>query len=130
MATVFTEYTEELEGELALRNIDIRDCDDPDSSFTLRRLFVIYKALPPRNAVSVKVAKLSPQAQIWDVNSYILANVFDAIESLNYSFRCANRGKNSPEPKKPKPHPRPDEAKPRKQTKFARSFPGETVYAP
>lgn len=111
---------------MALRGFDIRDCDDPDSSFTLRRLYVIYSSLPNRCELNRKISGQTLEEHMWGVSEYVLANVFDAIQSLTYLTQVINTPKGKPPPKQPKRHPRPSDrnaARPRPRD----WFPGKTI---
>lgn len=109
-----------------LRGIDMRECDDPDSSFTLRRLFVAYSGLPRINSVSVAISGITQEESSWSPATHVMANVFDAIQQLTYLTEMINTPKGKQKPKAPKPHPRPgmrNAARPRRGD----WFPGQTI---
>ena len=125
LSGLINRYSAELEGELAFRGFDIRDMEDPYSSFTIRRLWVLFSALPARNAVSNAISSITREQAAWPIEAYILANVFDAIQALNYITQMANSPRGQ-KPQKPKQHPRPagNSAK-----RIPDRFPGRTIYA-
>jgi hypothetical protein len=119
-----SEFPFELECELAYRGFDLRDCDDEDSTFTLRRLWVLYSGLPLRNLVSAAAAKLSREELSWSVTDFVLANVYDAVQSLDYTTKKINAPKGT-NVAKPKPHPRPSRAVVRSR---GMAFPGKQIF--
>jgi hypothetical protein len=106
--------------------VDLRDADDPGSKLTLRRLYVVFMALPPGNAVSCAVSGITKEEISWDPSTYLLANVFDAIQQLTYLTESIHTPRNAPRPRAPKPHPRPGNnsaSRPRRGD----WFPGKTI---
>lgn len=99
--------------------------DDPESTFTLRRLWVMYKALPSRNSVNFAVAKMSEDEKLWTADTYVLANIFDILQKLSYITLCSVLPKGEKKPQQPKPHPRPGRAG---AVAKVSNFPGRTVY--
>jgi len=84
----------------------------------------MYNALPVRNKVAEALSSSTPEEQAWTVESYILANIFDAIQALNYVTQVANSPKHS-KPRKPDAHPRPRKNKAKISPK---NYPGRTIY--
>jgi hypothetical protein len=85
----------------------------------------MFKAFPPRNAVSFAMAKMNDDEKLWTTDSYILANIFDVMNSLMYVTLCSLLTKGDRKPDRPKPHPRPGRVG--KVAKVS-NFPGKTVY--
>jgi hypothetical protein len=93
--------------ELLRLGVDLRDADDPGSWLTLRRLWIAYKAFPQPNMVDVALSRMPAEARWWTADTYVLANLFDAVQSLTHVTQLINTPKGKPKPKAPKPHPRP-----------------------
>lgn len=67
----------------------------------------------------------SPEARHWSVDTYMLANVIDAIQASDWHFIAAN-SKHAPKP--PKPFPRPDSQKKKvNKTNKTNMWPGKTI---
>jgi hypothetical protein len=125
LTKVFNDFSEEFEVELAKLGVDLREADNPESSLTLRRLWVLYRAIPTRSLISLAAADSQPDEARWGESEHLLANIFDAIRSLEYTFIRANTKKGHGPGKPPPPHPRPGV---RKKRRLADRFPGKTVY--
>lgn len=69
------------------------------------------------------MAETPPEARYWSVDTYMLANVIDAIQAMDWHFIAAN-SKHTPKP--PKPFPRPDSQKKVNKTK-TNMWPGKTI---
>lgn len=91
---------------------------------TLRRLYVMFSSLPPRNLVSNKIGKVSQEEAMWELGDFILANLYDAVENLTYLTLRMNSKPGASIPK-PKPHPRPGRVVRQRQ---GMNFPGKTLY--
>jgi hypothetical protein len=93
----------------------------------LRRLNIIYLySIPKVNEITKAISKLSDEELSWNNESYILANIFDAIQQLTFLTESMNTPKEKPRPKRPKPHPRPGEKKP-SRPRPGDWFPGKTI---
>lgn len=96
-----------------IRGFDLREVNDPESDFTLRRLWILYQGLPAKNEINRSVLQMDAfeYAQMWDTTNAQLADVFDAIQYNTFVLASANTAKGSPQPKQPKPYPRPQYGK-------------------
>jgi hypothetical protein len=117
-------YHEEFEGELARMGVDLLSFDSEDGP-SLRKLYVLFLAFPQMNLVSMAAAGFTPEQKTWGMDSYILANIFDAVQNMTYALVAMNspRGR---KPKQPKPYPRPGRNNPARPRR-GDWFPGETI---
>lgn len=71
---------------------------------TIRRLRNFFERLPLGSETLNDIAEVPREARAWDSNTWMLANVFDAVAHLDW-VTIAQASKNTPRP--PKPFPRP-----------------------
>lgn len=128
LAHVLDEYGDEFDIELTRMGVDLRDFADSESDLTIRRLWILYRALPERNLVSAAAGHQPPEVLRWGEAEHLLASVFDAITALEYTTRRAHTPKGRSPGAAPKPFPRPG-AKPAKP-RGRDVFPGKTLYTP
>lgn len=91
-------------------------------TMTVRRLRNFFDRLPVDSETLNDIAGVPREARIWDVNTWMLANVIDGLASVSWHVIAAN-SKNKPKP--PKPYPRPETKKKVKNTKPI--WPGKTI---
>lgn len=75
------------------------------NTVSLRRLACFVKQLPIESKTVSAFNQVTPEAQAWDVNTYMLANVIDMLNALDWHLVAAN---SKHVPPKPKPFPRPN----------------------
>lgn len=75
------------------------------NTVTLRRLMSFVNLLPPTSRTVSAYNGITPEAQAWDVNTYMLAHVIDALGAVDWHLVAAN---SKHAPPKPKPFPRPN----------------------
>lgn len=95
--------------------------DINDESVTIRRLWNFFDRLPINSETLCDIGELSREQRTWSPEMYMIANVIDCIQALDWHFVAAN-SKNKPKP--PKPYPRPEGVQ-RKTTK--KLWPGKTI---
>lgn len=98
-----------------LWNLDIND-----ESITVRRLWSFYNRLPYTSETMGEMAGLTREEKVWSPDMYLLANMIDCIQALDWHFIAAN-SKSKPRP--PKPYPRPQG----KRTTTKKLWPGKTI---
>lgn len=76
------------------------------------RVLLAYIAKLPIDSATAASLRGGDQFRGWDVNTYVLANIFDAVQSNTYAFIAANSKKKPP---KPEPMPRPSNKKAKKK---------------
>lgn len=79
-----------------------KDINSPD--ITIRRLRNFFDRLPFDSETLNDIGKIPREARAWNFNTYMLANIFDAVMALDWHTVAAH-SKNKPQP--PKPFPRP-----------------------
>lgn len=116
LANAYSEHGEALEADfLHFWNQDIND-------MSIRRMRNLFFRLPPNSEYVYEVNETPQEARVWDVNTYMLANVLDATQAVGWYIVAAN-SKRTPKP--PKPFPRP---KTKKQEKKPKGYwPGKTI---
>lgn len=82
----------------------------------------LYFRLPPQSHTNWEIADVPEEARLWDINTYMLANLIDAIMALDWHFISAN-SRRAPRP--PKPFDRPKTKKVEKKKKGF--WPGKTI---
>lgn len=118
VAEVYVSHGEALEWDLFhYWGVDIND-----PRLTVRRLRNFVTRLPVDSEVLNDMANIPREARTWDKNTYMLANIFDAVAHLDW-VTIASNSKHAPKP--PKPFPRP-ELKKRVVTK-KNIWPGKTI---
>lgn len=91
---------------------------------TVRRLRNFFDRLPIDSETLNDLAEVPRASRVWDVNTYMLANVFDAIAHLDW-VSVAKASKRAPRP--PKAYPRPSLKKVEKQKQKKAIWPGKTI---
>lgn len=82
----------------------------------------LYERLPYNSEVYYDIEEVPQDARHWDINTYVLTNIADILNALDWHFVAAN-SKNTPRP--PKPLPRPKLKKVEKKPKGY--WPGKTI---
>lgn len=96
--------------------------DINDESVTIRRLWNFFSRLPVHSETLNDMAEVPREARAWNVNTWMLANVLDAVAHLDWVTIAAN-SKHAPKP--PKPFARPPM---KKVVKTKRTmWPGKTI---
>lgn len=95
------------------------DINDP--RMTIRRLRNFFERLPYDSETYLDIAKVPREAREWDANTWLLANVIDMLQAVDWHLVAAN-SKRPPHP--PKPFPRPELKV--KHTK-KKMWPGKTI---
>ena len=96
--------------------------DINDERMTIRRLRNFVDRLPDNSELVREVAGLGQESRDWDTNTYMLANLLDVLQGLDWHFIAAN-SKTKPKPPKPFPRPKPKETV-KKQKPV---WPGKTI---
>lgn len=91
-------------------------------SITIRRLWNFFDRLPITSETLSDIGELSRAERTWSPEMYMLANVIDCIQALDWHFIAAN-SKSTPKP--PERVKRP-EGKARQVTK-KKMWPGKTI---
>lgn len=118
LAYVYADYGEALEADFfSVFGVDINEC-------SLRRMRNLYFRLPPQCHTSWDIAETPPEARIWNINTYMLANVIDAIQGMDWHLIAANSKR---PPKPPKPFKRPETKKKINTPKPKGFWPGKTI---
>ncbi len=118
LADVYVKHGEALEYDLLhLWNMDIND-----PRMTIRRLRNFFDRLPLDSETLNDIAEVPREARIWDVNTWMLANIIDGLQSVSWHIIATN-SRNKPRP--PKPYPRPETSK--KKVKTKAKWPGKTI---
>lgn len=118
LADVYVNHGEALEYDLFhLWNMDIND-----PRMTVRRLRNFFFRLPYKSETMMDIAEIQKEARVWDPNTYMLANIYDAITHLDWVTVSVN-SKHAQRP--PKVYPRPEL---KKIVKTKRNmWPGKTI---
>lgn len=115
LAYVYTEHGEALEADLLrLWNQDI-------NTISLRRMRNLYFRLPAECETFYDIEEITKEARQWNVDTYMLANLFDVMNAVDYHIIASN-SKNPPKP--PKPIQRP---KLKVEKKSPKLWPGKTI---
>lgn len=113
---MYENYGEALEADFfAIYHVDINEC-------SLRRMRNLYFRLPNTCETKYDIAETPRESRVWDIDTYMLANVIDAIQAMDWHLIAANT-KHPPKP--PKPFPRPELKK--KEAKPKGFWPGKTI---
>lgn len=96
------------------------DINDP--RVTVRRLWNFFSRLPVSSETVNDIAEVPREARYWDANTWMLANVYDAVAHLDWVTITAH-SKHAKKP--PKPFPRPETKKIVKTKKNI--WPGRTI---
>lgn len=96
------------------------DINDP--RVTIRRLWNFFSRLPPDSETANDIHEVPREARAWNVNTWMLANIIDAVTHLDWVTIAAN-SKHAPRP--PKPFYRPSTKKVIKSKKAM--WPGKTI---
>lgn len=116
LAYVYTNYGEALEADfLQIWGVDINEC-------SLRRMRNLYFRLPASCQTNWDITETPEEARLWGMDTYMLANVIDAIQAMDWHLIAANSKR---PPKPPKPFPRPETKK--KAPKPKKYWPGKTI---
>lgn len=116
LAWVYANYGEALEADFFRHyGVDINDC-------SVRRMRNLYERLPADCETNYDISEVPRESRGWDINTYMLANVVDALMALDWHFIAANSKR---PPKPPKPFARPELKK--KEPKPKGFWPGKTI---
>lgn len=96
--------------------------DINDESITLRRLWNFFDRLPVTSETLSDIGEITREERTWNPEMYMLANIIDSVQALDWHFVAAN-SKNTPKP--PERIKRP-EGKTRQVTK-KKLWPGKTI---
>lgn len=119
LAEVYLKHSEALEWDLFFYwKMDILD-----PRLTIRRLRNFFDRLPADSETLNDIAEVPRLTRTWDVNTWMLANVVDILQAVDWHIIAAN-SKRAPAP--PKPVSRPDTKTPSKATK-KKAWPGKTI---
>jgi hypothetical protein len=119
LSAVYGTYGEKLERDLFFYyGVDINEC-------SLRRLRVLYEGLPYDSLTNQEIGDMPDEARLWDVNTYMQANILDQLAWIQWSIAASN---SKHPPRKPKPIARPKltNKRPEKKARWV----GKTVYVP
>jgi hypothetical protein len=115
LAKIYVENGEALEADL------LRYWGQDINEISLRRMRNLFFRLPHNSETYSEINETPLEARIWDVNTYMLANVIDTLEAIDYHF-ISSKKKNPGKP--PKPFKRPGlKAQPKKKM----VWPGKTI---
>jgi hypothetical protein len=118
LADAYVNHGEALEWDLFhLWGVDIND-----PRMTIRRLRNFFFRLPVDSETVNDIAEVPREARAWNVDTWMLANVVDALAHLDW-VTIAAHSKHAPRP--PKPFPRPTIKKVVKSKKTI--WPGRTI---
>lgn len=116
LAYVYVNYGEALEADFFhFYGVDINKC-------SVRRMRNLWERLPVDSETNYDIAETPKEARGWDMNTYMLANVIDTLQALDWHFIAANSKR---PPKPPKPFKRPELKK--KEPKPKGFWPGKTI---
>lgn len=117
LAVVYNNYGEALEADL-LRywGVDI-------NKISVRRMRNLYERLPYDSDTFAEIAEVNPESRAWSPETYMLANVIDAVNYVAWSVQAANSKR---PPRRPKPVDRPKITKPKPKNKKT-AWPGRTL---
>jgi hypothetical protein len=118
LANVYVEHGEALEYDLF--HLWGQDINHP--LMTIRRLRNFFLRLPIDSETLNDIAEVSREARAWNVNTWMLANILDAVAHLDW-VTIASNSRNTPRP--PKPFDRPAMKKIVKSKKAM--WPGKTI---
>lgn len=90
---------------------------------TIRRLRNFFYRLPVNSETVNDIAEVPREARAWNINTWMLANIFDAVAHLDWLTIAINKRNNVPKP--PKPMTRPAMKKITKPKKAM--WPGKTI---
>lgn len=92
-------------------------------TMTVRRLRNFFQRLPVTSETMNDIYEVPRESRVWDANTWMLANVFDAIAHLDWVTIAINKRHGTPKP--PKPIKRPEMKKIEKPKKAL--WPGKTI---
>lgn len=116
LAQVYCDHGEALEADFfRFWGLDINEVG-------LRRMRNLFERLPYNSEVHFEINDTPEEARFWDIDTYMLANIFDIINALDWHTIAANT-KHPPKP--PKPIKRPNLKRPEKKAKGF--WPGRTI---
>lgn len=98
-------------------HVDINTCD-------VRRMRNLYERLPAQSETNWDISEIPAEGRIWDVNTYMLANLLDAVKELDWHLVAAN-SKRPPRP--PKPFKRPEIKKREPKKPIKQRWAGKTI---
>jgi hypothetical protein len=118
LASVYVEHGEALEADLLhFYNQDV-------NKVSLRRMRNLFFRLPYNSDVHFEINETPAEARIWTPDTYMLANLIDIMNAVDWHIIAAN-SKNPPRP--PKPFKRPETTKTSKLEKPKGYWPGKTI---
>ena len=118
LASVYSEHGESLERDLFFYyGVDINEC-------STRRLRVLYEGLPYDSRTYQEIGDMPDEARLWTVDTYMQANIIDALAWIQWSIAASN---SKHPPRKPKPIDRP---KLTRKPPVKKKWVGKTVYVP
>lgn len=94
--------------------------DINDESVTVRRLWNFFNRLPSTSETIADIQDLSREARTWSPEMYLLANIIDCLQAVDWHV-IASASKRPPRP--PKPFPRPSTTRVTKK----KLWPGKTI---
>lgn len=98
------------------------DINNPD--LTVRRLWNFFDRLPTDSETISDIAEVPREARNWNGQMWMLANVIDALQAVDWHLVAAF-SKHKPQP--PKPFQRPQHKKPVRKKNV---WPGKTIVVP
>lgn len=84
----------------------------------------LWERLPEDCETNYDIAEVPRESRGWDINTYMIANVVDILQALDWHFIAAN-SKHAPKP--PKPFKRPELKKIEPKPKPKGYWPGKTI---
>lgn len=118
LAEVYLNHGEALEWDMFhLWGLDINN-----ETVTIRRLWNFFSRLPVDSETVNDIAGVPRETRSWNVNTWMLANILDAVTHLDW-VTIASNSKRAPKP--PKPFQRPPTKKVVKTKKTI--WPGRTI---
>lgn len=117
LAYIYVNHGEALEADFFrfYGGLDINTC-------SIRRMRNLYQRLPTGCETNYDAAETPREARMWDMNTYMLANIIDAVQAMDWHLIAANSKR---PPKPPKPFKRPELKK--KEVKPRGVWPGKTI---
>lgn len=105
-AMVYIDHGEALEADFfRFYGLDINTC-------SVRRMMNLFSRLPYNSEVHYDMAEVPRESRVWDINTYMLANVVDMLGVVDWRLVAVNSKR---PPRKPKPIERPKLKKPKKK---------------
>lgn len=94
LAWVYVTHGEALEADLlSIWGVDINEC-------SLRRMRNLFERLPSTSEVHYDIEEVPRESRAWNINTYMMANLVDAIQAMDWHLIAIN-SKRPPRPPKP-----------------------------